>query len=316
MKRSRYYAWAALDVENWSGRPAVNEANIQNALRGLEKRALAGAGIDLARVSGRQSRGDGAILALPGDVAKELITAQFVEALRESLLEHDADCDPADSIRMRLSLHAGDVLEGEGEWAGQPVIAVSRLVDSAVIKRVLAAAAPSPLALIVSGAWYDAVVREGHVSDQGYREVRFCEKTFIGSAWVKVPGRTCPPGLLHEDDPRQYREAPSPARPAASVPTAGYVDNSVNRGAAAARGRAGRARPGPARRGFGRRAAGDHLHADHHLWEALCRAYDRLGFGQATGAMRCSGSSCWHGSSSPRASRTRCECWRRPLDAN
>jgi hypothetical protein len=78
---------------------------------------------------------------MPGDVAKELITARFVEALREAVLEHDADCEPEESIRIRLSLHAGDAIEGEGEWAGRPVIAVCRLVDSALIKRVLAAAA-------------------------------------------------------------------------------------------------------------------------------------------------------------------------------
>jgi hypothetical protein len=34
-----------------------------------------------------------------------------------------------------------------------------------------------------------------------------------------------------------------------------------------------------------------------HLWEALCRAYDRVGFGQATRAMTCSGSWCWRRSS-------------------
>lgn len=38
-----------------------------------------------------------------------------------------------------------------------------------------------------------------------------------------------------------------------------------------------------------------------HLWNALCRAYDALGFPQATGATRYSGSSCWRGSSSRRA---------------
>src|SRR5690242_3032930 len=98
MRRSRYYAWAVLDVEDWSGRPAVNAANIQDALRRTEDRALAIAQIDQAFVK-RQPRGDGAILALPGDVPKEMITTQFVEALREAVEEHDADCDSRESIR-------------------------------------------------------------------------------------------------------------------------------------------------------------------------------------------------------------------------
>ncbi len=205
MGRSRYYSIAVLDVENWSSRPAVSAANIQGALRRIEDQGLAGAGIDPNRV-GRQPRGDGAILTLPGDVAKELITARFVEALSEAVAEHDDVCDPEESIRIRLSLHAGDVIEGEGEWAGQPVVVASRLVDSAVIKRVLAASTGSPLALIVSRDWYDAVVKEGHISAEGYREVWVEEKTFADVAWVKVPGRTRPPGLLPEDDPGRHRD--------------------------------------------------------------------------------------------------------------
>jgi len=222
MRRSRYYALAVLDVENWSGRPAVNAANIQDALRWMEDRALASAGIDRAAVK-RQARGDGAILALPGDVAKEMITAPFVEALREAVEEHDADCDERESIRIRLALHAGDVLDGEGEWAGQAVIVACRLVDSAVIKRVLAASNPSPLALIVSDAWYDSVVKEGHVSSQGYRQVRVQEKTFVGRAWIKVPGRTQPPGVRSEDDPGQHRDdATGPPHAAGPGPVTGY----------------------------------------------------------------------------------------------
>ncbi len=205
MGRSRYYSWAVLDVEDWSGRPAVNAANIQRALQRIQTQALTRADIDPARVA-RQPRGDGAILALPGDVAKELITTQFVEALREAVLEHDADCAPEESIRIRLSLHAGDAIDGEGEWAGQSVIVASRLVDSAVIKRVLAASGRSPLALIISGDWYNAVVKEGHASSEGYREVWVTEKTFSGLAWVKVPGRTRPPGVLPEDDPSRHRD--------------------------------------------------------------------------------------------------------------
>jgi hypothetical protein len=208
---SRYYAWAVLDVENWSSRPAVTASSIQQALRQIETQALASAGIDTARVA-RQPRGDGAILALPGDIAKEVITTEFVEALREGISEYDANCSPDESIRLRLALHAGEALEGEGEWAGQPVVVACRLVDSSVIKRVLAAATGCPLALIVSSAWYDAVVREGYVAADGYREVWVEAKTFADFAWVKTPGRTSVPGLLPADDAASRRASGSAAR--------------------------------------------------------------------------------------------------------
>lgn len=235
VQRSRYYAWAVLDVEDWSGRPAVNAANIQSALKRIEGQALAEAGIDKARVR-RQPRGDGAILAIPGDVAKEAITTQFVQGLRESILEHVTDCAPEESIRIRLSLNAGDAIDGDGEWAGKPVIVASRLVDSELIKRVLAASIGSPLALIVSGDWYNSVVNEGYASGEGYQEVWVEEKTFAGLAWVKVPGRTRPPGLRPEDDPGRHRgdgfvgDAVRPSRGSPSGGTGGRVDNSVNYG--------------------------------------------------------------------------------------
>jgi hypothetical protein len=209
---SRYYAWAVIDVEDWSSRPAVNGARIQRALSQLVTQSLASADIDPARVA-RQPRGDGALLALPGDIAKEVITTEFVEALREAVSEHDANCAPEDSIRLRLALHAGEALEGEGEWAGRPVITACRLVDSSVLKRVLAASKGSPLAVIVSSDWYDAVVREGYVSADGYREVWVKVKTFADAAWVKVPGRSSPPGLLPEDDVARRRSGANRAAP-------------------------------------------------------------------------------------------------------
>ena len=207
---SRYYAWAVFDVEDWSSRPAVNGARIQHALSQIVTQSLGSADIDPARVTW-QHRGDGALLALPGDIAKEVITTEFVEALREGVSEHDANCASEDSIRLRLALHAGEALAGEGEWAGRPVITACLLVDSSVLKRVLAAATGSPLAVIISSDWYDAVVREGYVPADGYRKVRVEVKSFADTAWVRVPGRSSPPGLTPEDDATRRTDGNSAA---------------------------------------------------------------------------------------------------------
>lgn len=170
----------------------------------IEAKALRGLGLDPAAV-GRQPRGDGAILALPGGIPKEVITTDFVEAIRAATLEYDADCEPEEVIRLRLSLNAGEALDGDGEWAGQPVIVASRLVDSPVIRRVLAASTGFPLALIISAQWYDAVIREGYAPGDGYQEVRVTAKSYSGTAWVRVPGRSRPLGLLPEDAPGPHR---------------------------------------------------------------------------------------------------------------
>jgi hypothetical protein len=206
---SRHYIWAIHDVEDWSSRPAVLQARIQQALRRIEASALGQAGVDPTRV-GRQSTGDGAVLAIPGDVPKELITTKYVDALREGVEEYDAECPAAETIRLRLALHAGESPAGQGEWAGPGIVTASRLVDAPVLRRVLAAATGSALALIVSDDWYRAVIREGYASDEGYQEVWVKAKKFANSAWVRVPGRTQPPGLLAEDHRKPQRDEMSP----------------------------------------------------------------------------------------------------------
>ena len=83
---------------------------------------------------------------------------------------------------MRLSLH-----KGKDDRPLRATLVASRLVDSAVMKRVLAAAGEHPLALIVSSVWHDAVIEEGCVSPVGYEEVWVNEPTFVGPAWSKCP---------------------------------------------------------------------------------------------------------------------------------
>jgi hypothetical protein len=216
---SRYYIWAIHDIEDWSSRPAVIQTRIQQALRRLEARALAHVGLDPARV-GRQSTGDGAVLALPGDFPKEVITTKYVDALCEGIEEYDAECGPGETIRLRLALHAGESPAGDDEWAGPGVVTASRLVDSAILRRVLAAAKGSALALVLSDEWYRAVIKEGYAPAEGYQEVWIEAKRFADWAWVRVPGRTQPPGLLPGDRrPRPGAEGPGPG--AASQQAAG-----------------------------------------------------------------------------------------------
>ena len=128
-----------------------------------------------------------------------------MDALCEGIEEHDAECGAAETIRLRLVLHAGESPGGQDEWAGPGVVTASRLLDAAVLRRVLAAATGNPLALIVSDDWYRTVLKEGYASTRGYQEVWVEGKKFADCAWVRVPGCTRPPGLLPEDDPEPHR---------------------------------------------------------------------------------------------------------------
>lgn len=213
MNVSRYYALVVTDIENWGGRPGAVQARMQVALRRILERTMAVAGIENAGIRST-SRGDGLIIALPAEVAKELITDRFVKALNRELRTYNDECLPAEVMRLRVALHAGDVHDGGTEWAGEAVVAACRLVDSDVLRRVLAAADTAVLALIVSAYWYDAVLGAGWADPTGYDRVQPGLKDYAGDAWIRVPGKSHPPGLLPSDT------ATAPPLPA-SVASAG-----------------------------------------------------------------------------------------------
>lgn len=192
-----YYIWAVHGVEDWNTRPAVTQTKIGQALRQVEAQALARVGLDPARVSQRPA-GDGAVLVLPGDFPKGLVTTKYVDALCEGIEEYDAESGPGETIRLRLALHAGESPAGD-EWASPGAATATRLANAAVLRRVLAAAKGSALALAVSRTWYRAVIHGGYAPAEGYQEVRIEAPQSADWAWVRVPGRTQPPGLLPED---------------------------------------------------------------------------------------------------------------------
>lgn len=219
MNASRYYAWVVMDIENWGGRPGCNQSRMQHALREIIARGMSASSIEEAAIR-RTSRGDGVILGIPTEVAKETITSGFLKSLNRELRLYDDECPPDEVMRLRISLHAGDAQDGGEEWAGNSVVVACRLVDSEILHRVLKAASSAVLAIIVSDVWYDAVLRERWADPTGYAQVAPRVKDYHGGAWIKVPGFSRPPGLLPSDAPlrhRERREQSSPAQRSARV---------------------------------------------------------------------------------------------------
>jgi hypothetical protein len=193
----RHYVWVVYAVEEWSGRPGGVQQIVRPVLRELEARALGRSGIDPARAR-REATPDGVAVTLPAEVPLETISARFADALCDGIEQHDSECPPAQIIRLRLALHVGAAHEGQPEEG--PATA-GRLVGATVLRRVLAAATGSALALIVSDDWYQAAAHRGARSSGGYQEVRLGPDATAGTAWVRVPGCTQPPGLLPADRP-------------------------------------------------------------------------------------------------------------------
>lgn len=198
MNASRYYSLIVVDIENWGGRPGLAQSRMQNSLRRILHDSMSEAGVPEVGVR-FAPRGDGFIVVVPADVPKEVITADLVRALNRGLRIHDDECDPDENMRLRVGLHAGDIDDRGGDWAGHAVVLACRLVGSDVAHRVLTAASSAVLTVIVSESWFDSVLREGWADRTGYDPVFPKVKDYAGRAWIRVPGQLHPPGLLKVD---------------------------------------------------------------------------------------------------------------------
>lgn len=137
----------------------------------------------------KQQSGDGELAILPRDEPEPVIVDQYVRYLDEALTAHNVN-PAAKRIRLRMAIHFGTAMLADNGYAGQGVVAVSRLVESPPIKDALAAAPQACLAVILSRQIFDDVVRQGHISVPAtdFAKVSVQVKEFQDEAWVKVVG--------------------------------------------------------------------------------------------------------------------------------
>lgn len=192
--KSRYMSILVLDVERFGRRSDVTQEWVRGRLYELLHSALESAGIawDACVV---EDRGDGAILLIPPNVPKEDLTDLFIDRLHAGLRNHDRHASDEARIRLRVSLHAGDVVQDTRGWSGSAINTACRLVNADPLRDVLAAADRACLALIVSDPWHEAVVvpERGGLERSTYGEVHVLAKEVDESAWVYVPGYQRPP---------------------------------------------------------------------------------------------------------------------------
>jgi hypothetical protein len=137
-----------------------------------------------------QQAGDGELAVLPRDEPEPVVVDQYVRYLHEALTSHNADPVTGRKLRLRMAIHFGTAMPADNGYAGQGVVAVSRLVESTAVKDALAAAPHACLAVILSRQVFDDVVRQGHVSVPAtdFAKVSVEVKEFRDEAWIRVVG--------------------------------------------------------------------------------------------------------------------------------
>ncbi|OHV29674.1 hypothetical protein CC117_28750 [Parafrankia colletiae] len=216
-----------LDAVGYSRNGVMVQLGIRDGLRDIVNDALADARIPASAVT-RQDTGDGLVAVVSGDVPKAVIAADFVEEVRRGLRSYNRTRTTSGRIRLRLSLHHGDVVKDRTGWAGDAVIVGCRLIDSPPIRAVFTANPSVNLAVIMSSEFYgDTTAQELLGLDPGaYREVDVRVPKFSGTAWLTVPGERL--WTLEAPDDGDGIPAPTPATSTAGAGSGDTLpDNAV-----------------------------------------------------------------------------------------
>ncbi|MFJ6675098.1 hypothetical protein ACIQMJ_28680 [Actinosynnema sp. NPDC091369] len=191
-----------VDVERFSdhGRTNPNRLVVRQALYRAVEAAFTDIGADWTSWQ-RQDRGDGILVLVPPDVAKSLFVERLPMALAAHLDRHNAAHEPAERIRLRVAVHAGEVYPDGDGVVGHAVNHVCRLVDSDPLRQALADV-PGPVALMVSDWFFEEVVRHSLALDaRRFRSVKVVMKETDSTAWVhtgpEVPEQRRPEPVEH-----------------------------------------------------------------------------------------------------------------------
>ncbi|MET8850343.1 hypothetical protein [Amycolatopsis sp. NPDC004625] len=177
-----------IDVEGFGRhqRNNTNRVRIRNGLYNAVEHAFDTAGVpwDSCR---HENLGDGVLVLTPSEVSKPLLADEFPEKLAEELRAHNASHPREEKMRLRLAIHAGEVSYDEHGFTGASIIHTFRLLDSAAVKRALAATDTAPLAIICSAWFFEEVVRHSEKSSStAYRRTKVTNKETTTHAWIRI----------------------------------------------------------------------------------------------------------------------------------
>jgi len=180
----------AVDIEGFGrlDRTDPIRLGLHRQLRALLERALTSVGIPLQACE-LHDTGDGFIVSISSQVPKTRLLDPLPASLARRLARYNRTAPAARRLRLRLVVHAGEVLRDPQANVGDAVIFACRLLDAQQLRACLAAT-DAPLVVGVSEWIYTEVVRHGYgrIDPAGYQPVGFASKDTAGRAWVHVPG--------------------------------------------------------------------------------------------------------------------------------
>lgn len=158
-----------------------------------------------------EDRGNGIFILAPADMPKSPFIDTLPHALAAELREHNAIHPAEERIRLRMALHAGEVIYDAHGVTAASINLAFRLVDAEPVRAALANS-PGVLTVITSEWFFDEVVRHSHETDPAtFRPVRVVDKETSTAGWVSLPEHPYPSEI-------EYLIAPPPVEHEGPIP--------------------------------------------------------------------------------------------------
>ncbi|MGC5285705.1 hypothetical protein [Micromonospora sp. DT231] len=137
-----------------------------------------------------QPSGDGELALVPPGRNEPRVVDDFVRHVDAELARLNRRRADGERLRLRIAFHHGVAYPSANGFAGQGVVTVSRLLNSAPLHRALTAAPAANMAVALSDDVFRTLVLGDHttLTERDFRPVTVTEKEYQATAWVRVPG--------------------------------------------------------------------------------------------------------------------------------
>jgi class 3 adenylate cyclase len=181
-------AIVVVDVEGFGDRRRTNanQLVVRRCLYEILGRAFDKAGATWVECD-HEDRGDGVLVLVPPTIAKAALVESLPIELGSALCAHNSVHCPEEQIRLRMSVHAGEIHYDAHGVVGRAVNLAFRLLDAQRLREALAGS-PHPLAIIASSWFFDEVIWHSATADPDkYHQARVSSKETDVKAWIRIP---------------------------------------------------------------------------------------------------------------------------------
>jgi hypothetical protein len=177
-----------LDIEDYGRPPRTNlvRGRLRDTLYRLLGQAIGHLGVAAGQYES-SDQGDGVLVLFHPDVPKNRLLHPLITELAQGLMRANATAPEREQMRLRVVVHAGELLSDEHGYFGEDLDEAFGLVNSDLLRACLAETT-SPLVLLVTNQIYQGIVKHEPlgIDPATYKHVKVSVKRKKLHAWLQV----------------------------------------------------------------------------------------------------------------------------------